>query len=200
MRKFKKILFLFVAIILFISPMQVKAASQKDVKQIKAQTVGLIRACKKYDRNKAMKYIDMNTNKGKFYYITVKDWNTYIKQIKKRDKYKITEIKVKGKEATVYLDYTTVDLYGVVSGCFTEELHKKGKFNSEQFQKNVTKEIKYCLKHRKELKEIYELKLKLKKVKGKWIVSKINYDVRFMYDSGVSDCLKDFIDNPFNFI
>lgn len=200
MREFKKILFLFVAIILFITPMQVQAASQKDVKQIKAQTVGLIRACKKYDRNKAMKYIDMNTNKGKFYYNTVKDWNTYIKQIKKRDKYKITEIKVKGKEATVYLDYTTVDLYGVVSGCFTEELHKKGKFNSEQFQKKVTKEIKYCLKHRKELKEIYELKLKLKKVKGKWIVSKINYDVRFMYDSGVADCLKDFIDNPFNFI
>lgn len=42
--------------------------------------------------------------------------------------------------------------------------------------------------------------LHTQKVKGKWIVSKINYDVRFMYDSGVADCLKDFIDNPFNFI
>ena len=43
------------------------------------------------------------------------------------------------------------------------------------------------------------LKIKYKKQKGKWIISKVNYDVRFMYDSGAAQALYDFSKKPFNF-
>ena len=200
MRKFKKILFLFVAIILFISPMQVQAASQKDIKQIRTQTHGFLKACKKYDRDKAMTYVDMKANYQKFYYITDKTWNKYITQIKKHDRFKIVSIKVKGKEANVRIEQETAPLYDVVYYALHNELHRKGKSDTNRFHKYVTNDLKYYAKHHSDKDQLtYISKLKFKKVNGKWIISKINDDFLYLYDSGAASALKDFIKNPFSF-
>lgn len=201
MREFRKYLFLFVAFILFVSPMQVQAKNEKDIKQIKAQTVGFLRACKNYDRNQAMKYVDMKANYQRFYYIKDNTWNMYIKKIKKHDKFRIKVIQVNGKEATVRIEQDTDSLYDLFAYCLHNELVRKGKWNDKRFHKDVTKTLKSWAKHYSSDEQLtYVNRLKFKKIHGKWIISKINYDFMFLYDSGATSALKDFVNNPFKFL
>lgn len=201
MKVLKKYLFLIVALALFICPMQVHASSQKDVKQIRAQTVGFLRACKKYNRDKAMSYVDMKANYQKFYYIKDNTWNKYIKQIKKHDRFRIISINVKGNEATVKIEQYTDSLYDVFAYCLHDELVHKGKWDNKRFHKEVTKTLKYFAKHPSdEEQSAFDYKLKFKKIRGKWMISKINYDFMFLYDSGATSALRDFTKNPFKFL
>ena len=199
MRAFKKILsvLLTVVFVLMLFSQTVEAASPNA--QVKAQAKQFIKVCRKYNRNEAMKYIDMASNKNKFYYINDATWNDQIRKIKQHDKAKITKIKINGSTATVYLDYKTVDCYAIFSECFRRELHQKGVINTKRLEADITKSLTSSAKRWKKEQDTYELKIKFKKLKGKWIISKINYDVRFMYDSGVAQALYDFSKKPYDF-
>ena len=111
MQKLRKIFILMLSMLItsycLINTIPSKAATPNA--QVKAQAKQFIKVCRRYNRDEAMKYIDMASNKNKFYFIKDATWNDQIRKIKQHDKAKITKIKINGSTATVYLDYKTVD-------------------------------------------------------------------------------------------
>lgn len=201
MQKFRKILILMLSMLItfycLISAIPSQAASPST--QVRTQTKKFIKVCRTYNRNNAMKYIDMASNKNKFYYVQFAAWNEPIRKIKQHDKAKITKIIIDGSTANVYLDYKTVDCYAIFYECFKRELHNKGVINTNRLEADITKKLTNSAKRWKKEQTTSELKIKYKKLKGKWIISKVNFDVRFMYDSGAAEAMYDFTKNPFIF-
>lgn len=192
MRKYFRQILLFMFILVCFS-LPVKASS---VSEVRKQTKQFIKVCRKYNYDEAVKFA---RNRKKFYTIKDKAWNEQIRKIKKHDKVKITKIKDKGSTINVYVDLDTVSCYYIFYKCFNKELHEKGPLDFDRLDANITKKLTYYAKHWNKGRVTYPLCLKFTKSKGKWLIDKVNYDFRFMYDSGAGEALHDFSKKPFDF-
>lgn len=195
MRNFRKSLSIALIILCFIFiPMNVLAASPK--KQLTNQTKKVLKACKNYDQKQLKKYIK---SKDKFIFITDPEWNQCIREIKKHDKTKITDIEIDKNEAVVYVDIKTIDCYTIIADCLYTELHRKGQINTNRLHNDITNRLRKANSKWKKNQNEFSVELTYKKVKNTWMLSKIGDDVGILFDSRAARCLYDFTKNPFDF-
>ena len=206
MRELKKYLFLFVALALFICPMQVQAAKKKDVKQITKQVDSYMSAVKKYD----IKKIKKDNNNIPVYHWTDKKIQKHIRAVNKKYlTYSIKKISVKGDSATAYLRVSNYSLYEESRTAMYRlvfNYHKKWgskktvktyfNFMIEEYNDNID----YYADKPDELKiqRIFEhdTRIPLKKVSGKWKISKITKAMVWDLDGGSSEFIDDFEKDP----
>lgn len=198
MRNLKRILSVILTVI-FISlifSQSVEAASPES--QIRKSVNGYIKACKSYNLKKAKSYIHMN-KKTKFYYINDAEWNKYIKKAQKSFNAEITDISINGNTALVSLHYGGLDMYGCITTAWHNELHEKGKINTNRLNKYVINELKYALKNKDDSYFEDFTTIKLTKKKGSWKINGPSKNVIRLFDGGASEALKDISSNPFSF-
>lgn len=206
MRELKKYLFLIVALALFICPMQVQAAKKKDIKQITKQVNSYMSAVKKYD----IKKIKKDNNNIPVYHWTGKKMQKHIRSVNQKHlSYTIKKITVKGDSATAVLrvyDYSLYEdsrtaMYNLVYK-YNKKWDSKKTVNTyvnlmiEAYNDN----IEYYADKPDEFKVqcIFErnTRIPLKKINGKWKISKITKAMLLDLDGGSSEFIDDFKKDP----
>lgn len=206
MREFKKILFLFVALILFVCPVQVRAASKKDVKLITKQVNSYMAAVKKYD----IKKIKKDNNNIPVYHCTDKKIQKHLRKINQKHlSYSIKKIKVKGDTATAVIRITRYGLYDDTRQAMRKIVME---YNKKTWSDKRTLKALYNY-----LVEVYEdnlyyysepddfntqcmfthnTKIPLKKINGKWKIAKVTKAMVWDLDGGLTEFIDDCNKNP----
>lgn len=205
MREFKKYLFLFVALILFVCPVQVRAANKKDVKLITKQVNSYMAAVKKYD----IKRIKKDNNNIPVYHCTDKKIQKYLRKINQKHlSYSIKKIKVKGDTATAVIRITRYGLYDD-----TRQAMRKIVMEYDKKTWSDKRTLKSLYNY---LVEVYEdnlyysepedfniqcmfthnTKIPLKKINGKWKIAKVTKAMVWDLDGGFAEFIDDCNKNP----
>lgn len=206
MRELKKYLFLFVALALFICPMQVQAAKKKDVKQITKQVNSYMAAVKKYD----IKKIKKDNNNIPVYHCTDKKIQKHLRKINQKHlSYSIKKIKVKGDTATAVIRITRYGLYDDTR----QAMHKiVMEYNKKTWSDKRTLKALYNylvevyednLYYYSKLEDFnthcmftYNTKIPLKKINGKWKIAKVTKAMVWDLDGGFTEFIDDCTKNP----
>lgn len=206
MRKLSKYLFLFVAILLFISPIRVQAASQKDVKQITKHVKSYMAAVKKYD----IKKIKKDNNNIPVYHCTDKKIQKHLRKINQKHlSYSIKKIKVKGDTATAVIRITRYSLY--------DDTRQAMRKIVKEYDKKTWSDKRTLKALYNYLMEVYEdnlyyysepedfniqcmfthnTKIPLKKINGKWKIAKVTKAMVWDLDGGFTEFIDDCNKNP----
>lgn len=206
MRVLKKYLFLIVALALFICPMQVQASKKKDVTQITKHIKSYMTAVKKYD----IQRIKKENNNISVYHWTYKPMQKHIQKLnKKYMSYSIKKITVKGNTAVVTLKVTSYGLYDDSRRAMYDLVWKMNKkWSGDKVVKTYINLIKE--KYKENLEDYADdpdgfntqfiftsnTRIPLKKVNGKWAISKMTKDMIMDLDCGSSQFIKDFEKDP----
>lgn len=206
MRTLSKYLFLFVALILFVCPVQVRAASKKDVKLITKQVNSYMAAVKKYD----IKKIKKDNNNIPVYHCTDNKIQKHLRKINQKHlSYSIKKIKVKGDTATAVIRITRYGLYDDTR----QAMHKiVMEYNKKTWSDKRTLKALYNY-----LVEVYEdnlyyysepedfntqcmfthnTKIPLKKINGKWKIAKVTKAMVWDLDGGLTEFIDGCNKNP----
>lgn len=206
MRKLSKYLFLFVAILLFISPIRVQAASQKDVKQITKHVKSYMAAVKKYD----IKKIKKDNNNIPVYHCTDKKIQKHLRKINQKHlSYSIKKIKVKGDTATAVIRITRYSLYDDTRQAMrkiVKEYDKKTWSDKRtlkalyNYLMEVYEDNLYYYSEPEDFNTqcmfTYNTKIPLKKINGKWKIAKVTKAMIWDLDGGLTEFIDDCNKNP----
>ena len=191
-------------------PVSAKKTTNSE-KAVRATVASLLKNCKNYNAGKIRKYF-VKPSKAKVFY-KKKYTAKFMKKVnKKYMKYHIDEISVKGSNATAYVSIENLYIPELYSDVFDDVVdymakHKKSsdrtvdKYCYKRMNKYY-KSLDYYIQYNEE-SETYEgdngifaddITLKLKKVKGKWKVTKMPWNFNDTIHSGYVDAYEQYFD------
>lgn len=178
MKKVKVLLATVLAISLCLAPMSASAASKKEIKNVQTTVKKFYNAAKVYNAPR-MKSCFVNPDDLKAF-VTMKEMANYCRKQNKKLKYTIRSTKVKGKSATVKVRCTYKNAYDAMYYSFDDAVFYKliHPYCSErELQINQYKELLSNVKIFGVPMNTKTITLNLKKVNGKWKISKVTRSI-----------------------
>ncbi len=196
----KKSVVLFLAFVLLFSAFPVKGRCASDEEQVRRQMMKFAGYCKNYKPLKAAGMVSSD-KLGKFKYVRYKSVQKLIRKSQKRYfSCEITDVSVSGKKARVSISYRYFNNANGTSTALTEYLHRGAKADLEKILRNNIRSAQRE-KYIDEDEDFMELDMTVhfKKVKGKWLISRVNDDLLDLTDGGVVTTILDCIKSPLRY-
>lgn len=201
MKKYlKKSVVLVLTFVLLFSAFPVRGRCASDEDQIRRQMMKFAGYCRNYKPLKAAGIVAPD-KLDKFKFVKFKSVQKLIrKSQKKYFSCEINDISVDGKRARVNISYRYFNNANGTSIALSEYLHSSSKANLEKILRNNIKSAQRE-KYIDEDDDFMELDMTVhfKKVKGKWMISKVNDDLLDLTDGGVVTTIMDCARSPLRY-